>query len=210
MGAPTQEQAGISFTEGVMADKLLVNSCTPAIVEYDGTTDPQEHLSHLENTALLHQYTDGIKCRVFVTMFAQAAQQCSRKHRKTELSLFSIHQKEGEPQKSTSSVSTWSPWKFHQRPWKLRPAPLYKDCWMETSSSPWLRNQPPNLTLSRSVQVLPWEICKLCPVQAPKLSSAEASKPCFRRTSYSSSREVPKSCSKEAPPSNKPSFYEAQ
>ncbi|KAL0451253.1 UNVERIFIED_CONTAM: hypothetical protein Slati_1103400 [Sesamum latifolium] len=68
--------------------------------------------------------TDGIKCRVFVTTFVWAAQQwfnqlppavirsfqefrslflhrfaSSRKHRKTELSLFSIRQKEGEPLK---------------------------------------------------------------------------------------------------------------
>ncbi|KAL0446391.1 UNVERIFIED_CONTAM: hypothetical protein Slati_1767000 [Sesamum latifolium] len=68
--------------------------------------------------------TDGIKCQVFVTTFAQDGQQwfnqlpstvigsfqefcslflhqfaSSRKHRKTELSLFSIRQKEGEPLK---------------------------------------------------------------------------------------------------------------
>ncbi|KAL0290973.1 UNVERIFIED_CONTAM: hypothetical protein Sradi_7038100 [Sesamum radiatum] len=34
-----------------------------------------EHLSRFENAALLHRYTDGIKCRVFVTTFAGAAQQ---------------------------------------------------------------------------------------------------------------------------------------
>ncbi|KAL0434233.1 UNVERIFIED_CONTAM: hypothetical protein Slati_2757600 [Sesamum latifolium] len=121
MGAPAEEQADIPFTEEVMAEELPVNCRTPAIAEYDGTTDPQEHLSRFENTALLHQYTDGIKCRVFVTIFARAAQQwfnqlppavigsflefrslflhqfaSSRKHRKTELSLFSIRQKEGE------------------------------------------------------------------------------------------------------------------
>ncbi|KAL0428390.1 UNVERIFIED_CONTAM: hypothetical protein Slati_3013800 [Sesamum latifolium] len=81
----------------------------------------QEHLSRFENAALLHRYTDDIKCRVFVTTFARAAQQwfnqlppsmigsfrefrslflhqfaSSRNHRKTELSLFSIRQKEGE------------------------------------------------------------------------------------------------------------------
>ncbi|KAL0433281.1 UNVERIFIED_CONTAM: hypothetical protein Slati_2662400 [Sesamum latifolium] len=104
-----------------MTDELPVNCRTPAIVEYDGTTDPQEHLSRFENAALLHRYTNGIKCRVFITTFAPAAQQwfnqlplavigsfrefrslflhqfaSSRKHRQTELSLFSIRQKEGE------------------------------------------------------------------------------------------------------------------
>ncbi|KAL0440249.1 UNVERIFIED_CONTAM: hypothetical protein Slati_2507900 [Sesamum latifolium] len=88
MGTPAEEQASIPFIEEVMADKLPVNCRTPAIAEYDGTTDPQEHLSRFENIALLHRYTDGIKCRVF---FAS-----SRKHRKTELSLFFIRQKEGE------------------------------------------------------------------------------------------------------------------
>ncbi|KAL0439114.1 UNVERIFIED_CONTAM: hypothetical protein Slati_2394400 [Sesamum latifolium] len=96
MGAPAEEQAAIPFTE-------------------------EEHLSRFENAALLHRYTDGIKCRIFITTFTRAAQQwfnqlppdvigsfrefrslflhqftSSRKHRKAELSLFSIRQKEGE------------------------------------------------------------------------------------------------------------------
>ncbi|KAL0461287.1 UNVERIFIED_CONTAM: hypothetical protein Slati_0016300 [Sesamum latifolium] len=58
-----------------MADELLINCRTPAIAEYDGTSDPMEHLSRFENVAVLHQYTDGITCRVFVTTFARAAQQ---------------------------------------------------------------------------------------------------------------------------------------
>ncbi|KAL0462073.1 UNVERIFIED_CONTAM: hypothetical protein Slati_0094900 [Sesamum latifolium] len=92
--------------------------------EYDGTADPMEHLSRFENATLLHCYTDGIKCRVFVTTFAGVAQQwsnqlpvgaigsfqefrslflhqfaSSRKVRKTELSLFVIRQKEDKPLK---------------------------------------------------------------------------------------------------------------
>ncbi|KAL0453930.1 UNVERIFIED_CONTAM: hypothetical protein Slati_1371100 [Sesamum latifolium] len=75
MGAPAEEQLGIPFTKEIMADELPVNCRTPAIAEYDGTTDPQEHLSRFENAALLHRYIDGIKCRVFVTIFTRAAQQ---------------------------------------------------------------------------------------------------------------------------------------
>ncbi|KAL0394375.1 UNVERIFIED_CONTAM: hypothetical protein Slati_4403700 [Sesamum latifolium] len=97
-GAPEDEQQGVPFAETVMADELPLNCCTPAIAEYDGTTDPMEHLSRFENAALLHRYTDGIKCRVFVTTFARAAQQC-RKLRKTELSLFTVRQKDDEPLK---------------------------------------------------------------------------------------------------------------
>ncbi|KAL0458651.1 UNVERIFIED_CONTAM: hypothetical protein Slati_0492300 [Sesamum latifolium] len=70
MGAPAEEQAGIPFIEGVMADELPMSCRTLAIAEYDSTTDPQEHLSQFENAALLHRYIDGIKCRVFVTIFS--------------------------------------------------------------------------------------------------------------------------------------------
>ncbi|KAL0405937.1 UNVERIFIED_CONTAM: hypothetical protein Slati_3907600 [Sesamum latifolium] len=123
-GAPEDERQGVPFTQTVMADELPLNCCTPTIAEYDGTTDPMEHLSRFENAALLHRYTDEIKCRVFVTTFARAAQQwfnqlpvgaigsfqefrsfflhpfaSSRKLRKTELSLFAVRQKDDEPLK---------------------------------------------------------------------------------------------------------------
>ncbi|KAL0322210.1 UNVERIFIED_CONTAM: hypothetical protein Scaly_2517400 [Sesamum calycinum] len=39
MRAPAEEQAGIPFTEKVMADELPVNRRTPAIAEYDGLLD---------------------------------------------------------------------------------------------------------------------------------------------------------------------------
>ncbi|KAL0433160.1 UNVERIFIED_CONTAM: hypothetical protein Slati_2650300 [Sesamum latifolium] len=107
-----------------MADGLPMNCRTPAIAEYEGTSDPMEHLSRFEIAALLHRCIDGIKCRVFVTTFARAAQQwfnqlpvgaigsfqefrslflhqfaSSRKLRKTELSLFTVRQKDNEPLK---------------------------------------------------------------------------------------------------------------
>ncbi|KAL0303413.1 UNVERIFIED_CONTAM: hypothetical protein Sradi_6209400 [Sesamum radiatum] len=53
--------------------------------------------------------------------------------------------------------------------------------------------------LQAGTLVLLWGTCKLYQVQAPKPSSAEAFKPYFRRTPYSSSNKVPKSCSKEVP-----------
>ncbi|KAL0327105.1 UNVERIFIED_CONTAM: hypothetical protein Sangu_1788500 [Sesamum angustifolium] len=105
-------------------DELSANCRTHVIAEYDGTTDPQEHLSRFENAAFLHRYTDGIKYRVFVTTFARAAQQwfnqlptgvignfqefrslflhqftSSQKLRKLELSIFVVRQKENEPLK---------------------------------------------------------------------------------------------------------------
>ncbi|KAL0285741.1 UNVERIFIED_CONTAM: hypothetical protein Scaly_2810400 [Sesamum calycinum] len=72
---PEGERQSVPFTEVVMADELPANCRTLAIIEYDGTMDPLEHLSRFENAALLHRYTDGIKCRVFVTTLARAAQQ---------------------------------------------------------------------------------------------------------------------------------------
>ncbi|KAL0440284.1 UNVERIFIED_CONTAM: hypothetical protein Slati_2511400 [Sesamum latifolium] len=123
-GALEEERQGVPFTELVMADDLPMNCRTLAIAEYDGTTDPVEHLARFENAALLHRYTDDIKCRVFVTTFARAAQTwfnqlpagaigsfqefrllflhqfaSSRKLRKTELSLFAVRQKDNEPLK---------------------------------------------------------------------------------------------------------------
>ncbi|KAL0449684.1 UNVERIFIED_CONTAM: hypothetical protein Slati_1524800 [Sesamum latifolium] len=107
-----------------MGDKLLANCRTPAIAQYDVTTDPMEHLSCLKNAALLHRYTNAIKCRIFVTTFARAAQQwfnqlpvgangsfqefrslflhqfaSSRKLRKMQLSFFTVRQKDNEPLK---------------------------------------------------------------------------------------------------------------
>ncbi|KAL0420377.1 UNVERIFIED_CONTAM: hypothetical protein Slati_3060600, partial [Sesamum latifolium] len=64
-GAPEEERQGVPFTELVMADDLPINCRTPTIAEYDGTTDPVEHLARFENAALLHRYTDGIKCCIF-------------------------------------------------------------------------------------------------------------------------------------------------
>ncbi|KAL0448128.1 UNVERIFIED_CONTAM: hypothetical protein Slati_1940700 [Sesamum latifolium] len=73
-GAPKNERQDVPFTEAVIADELPANCCTPTIAEYVGTIDPLEHLSRFENTALLHKYTDRIKCHIFVTTFARAAQ----------------------------------------------------------------------------------------------------------------------------------------
>ncbi|KAL0455191.1 UNVERIFIED_CONTAM: hypothetical protein Slati_0858300 [Sesamum latifolium] len=123
-GSQEDERKGVPFTKAVMADEHPMNCRTPAIAEYDGTSDPMEHLSRFKKAALLHRYTDGIKCRVFVTTYARAAQQwfnqlpvraigsfqgfrflflhkfaSSRKLRKTELSLFAVQQKDNEPLK---------------------------------------------------------------------------------------------------------------
>ncbi|KAL0307319.1 UNVERIFIED_CONTAM: hypothetical protein Sradi_6149200 [Sesamum radiatum] len=57
-----------------MANELPANCLSPTIDEYDGTTDSQEDFSRFEIAALLHRYTDEIKCRVFVTTLPMVAQ----------------------------------------------------------------------------------------------------------------------------------------
>ncbi|KAL0386686.1 UNVERIFIED_CONTAM: hypothetical protein Slati_4587200 [Sesamum latifolium] len=73
-GTPSEEQQGVPFSEEIMADELPLNWKEPNLPEYDGTTDPQEHLSCFENIALLHYYTAGVKCRMFVNTFTRSVQ----------------------------------------------------------------------------------------------------------------------------------------
>ncbi|KAK6160362.1 hypothetical protein DH2020_003743 [Rehmannia glutinosa] len=72
----------IPFRASVMADELPANFRS-LTYEYDGMTNPWEHLCRFENSALLHRYSDG---------FAS-----SRKHQKTSLTLFRVKQSEGGP-----------------------------------------------------------------------------------------------------------------
>ncbi|KAL0373709.1 UNVERIFIED_CONTAM: hypothetical protein Sradi_3286600 [Sesamum radiatum] len=76
-GAPKDERQGIPFTETIMTDELPLNCPTPAIAEYDGAIGIFQKFYSL----FLHQFAS------------------SRKVRKTELSLFAVHQKEDEPLK---------------------------------------------------------------------------------------------------------------
>ncbi|XP_073130781.1 uncharacterized protein [Henckelia pumila] len=94
----------------------------PTLGEYDGSSDPEEHLGRFENAALLHRYSDAIKCRVSLTTLVRSAQQwfnllqpgsirsfndlssaflhqfaSRKKYLKTSLSLFNLKQSEVEP-----------------------------------------------------------------------------------------------------------------
>ncbi|XP_073133730.1 uncharacterized protein [Henckelia pumila] len=103
-------------------EELPANFKQPTLGEYDGSSDPEEHLGRFENAALLHRYSDAIKCRVFLTTLVRLAQQwfnllqpgsirsfndfslaflyqyaSSKKYLKTSLSLFNLKQSEVEP-----------------------------------------------------------------------------------------------------------------
>lgn len=73
MGRQVQQKKGVPFAENIMRDDMPA-SFRPVAFEYDGTTDPWDHVCWFENTALLHRFADGIKCRVFATTLTKSAQ----------------------------------------------------------------------------------------------------------------------------------------
>ncbi|XP_012833036.1 PREDICTED: uncharacterized protein LOC105953901 [Erythranthe guttata] len=118
---PTRDLAGSGPFAKHLDDDPIPANYRPIPFEYNGTSDPAEHLSRFNNTTSLHQLTEGVKCRAFVTTLAGPAQAwfglllpgsihsfgqfakafmnqfaSSKKCKKTSLSLFSIRQKEKE------------------------------------------------------------------------------------------------------------------
>ncbi|XP_073290538.1 uncharacterized protein [Primulina huaijiensis] len=112
---------GIPFSAEILAAELPQNFRFPNVGEYDGSGDPEEHLSRFENAALLHQYSDPIKCRVFLTTLVRSSQQwfnflrpgtiktfqdfgraflhqfaSSKKHPLTSINLFNVKQQKQE------------------------------------------------------------------------------------------------------------------
>ncbi|XP_073044289.1 uncharacterized protein [Primulina eburnea] len=112
---------GSPFSLAILEEGLPPNFRQSNVGEYDGHTDPEEHLGRFENIALLHQYSDGVKCRVFLGTLVRSAQQwfnslppnsicsfedfsaaflhrfaSSKRHQKNYLSLFVMKQQEGE------------------------------------------------------------------------------------------------------------------
>ncbi|KZV55639.1 hypothetical protein F511_26803 [Dorcoceras hygrometricum] len=111
----------VPFSPEVLAAELPQHFKFPNVGEYDGMGDLGEHLSRFGNAALLHQYADPIKCRVFLTTLVRSAQQWfnilqtgsiksfqdfsqaflhqfanSKKQPMTTLNLFTVKQKENE------------------------------------------------------------------------------------------------------------------
>ncbi|XP_073315789.1 uncharacterized protein [Primulina huaijiensis] len=112
---------GSPFSLTILEEGLPPNFRRSNIGEYDGHTDPEEHLGRFENAALLHQYSDGVRCRVFLGTLVRSAQQwfntlqpnsirsfedfsapflhrfaSSKRHQKNYLSLFVMKQQESE------------------------------------------------------------------------------------------------------------------
>ncbi|XP_074562436.1 uncharacterized protein LOC141818939 [Curcuma longa] len=109
------------FVPWILEEELPRHFRAPQLSDYTGAADPEDHLGRFENVVLLHQYTDAIKCRVFLTTLSGSAIRwfihlpsasicsfndfrssflrhfaTSRAYRKTVMDLFSIKQKSKE------------------------------------------------------------------------------------------------------------------
>ncbi|KAL0366556.1 UNVERIFIED_CONTAM: hypothetical protein Sradi_3545700 [Sesamum radiatum] len=91
--APEEERQGVPFTELVMADDLPINCRTPAIAEYDGTTDPMEHLAHFENK-------DNEPLKEYLQRFNTVALEVPSATQKVKASAFSQGLLDGDSFKS--------------------------------------------------------------------------------------------------------------
>ncbi|XP_075483793.1 uncharacterized protein LOC142523947 [Primulina tabacum] len=108
---------GCPFTDIIVREPLPGNFKSAKVKDYDGNADPEEHLARFENMAMLHCYTDRIKCKVFLTTLVDSAQRwfegltsqsissfgnfqkvflhhfsSSKKYKKTAFSLFEVKQ----------------------------------------------------------------------------------------------------------------------
>lgn len=70
-GTPCQ----MPFLDDILKEELPSHFHPPCVDEYKGTTDSGEYLGHFENSALLHQYSNLVKYRVFLTTLVRHAQQ---------------------------------------------------------------------------------------------------------------------------------------
>ncbi|XP_042386672.1 uncharacterized protein LOC121978385 [Zingiber officinale] len=70
----SEPEEKVPFSSKILEEKLPKGYRSPAIGEYDGSKDPEDHLRKFRNVVLLHQYSDDIKCRVFLNTLSGSAQ----------------------------------------------------------------------------------------------------------------------------------------
>ncbi|XP_073317272.1 uncharacterized protein [Primulina huaijiensis] len=112
---------GCPFSDIIIREPLPGHFKSAKIKDYDGSSDPEEHLARFENMAMLHCYGDQIKCKVFLTTLVDSAQRwfeglaaqsincfedfqkvflhqfsSSKKYKKTAFSLFEVKQRQDE------------------------------------------------------------------------------------------------------------------
>ncbi|XP_073033118.1 uncharacterized protein [Primulina eburnea] len=82
---------GSPFLLAILKERLPPHFRQSNVGEYDRHTDTEEHLGRFENAALLHQYSDGVRCMVFLGTLVSI-----KRHQKNYLSLFVMKQQEDE------------------------------------------------------------------------------------------------------------------
>ncbi|XP_073279553.1 uncharacterized protein [Primulina huaijiensis] len=112
---------GCPFSDIIVREPLPGHIKSVKIKDYDGSSDPEEHLACFEIMAMLHCYGDQIKCKVFLTTLVDSAQRwfeglapqsihcfedfqkvflhqfsSSKKYKKTDFSLFEVRQGQDE------------------------------------------------------------------------------------------------------------------
>ncbi|XP_073056855.1 uncharacterized protein [Primulina eburnea] len=112
---------GCPFSDIIVREPLPGHFKSAKIKDYDGSSDPEEHLARFENMVMLHCYEDQIKCKVFLTTLFDSAQKwfeglapqsihcfedfqkvflhqfsSSKKYKKTAFSLFEVKQRQDE------------------------------------------------------------------------------------------------------------------
>ncbi|XP_042386820.1 uncharacterized protein LOC121978556 [Zingiber officinale] len=122
---PEDSDEKVPFSARILNERLPKGYRAPSIEEYDESKDPEEHLRKFKNAALLHQYSDAVKCRVFLNTLASSALKwfdglpqgpitcfldfktaflrrfaSSKKYQKTDHCLFTLKQGPTEPLRS--------------------------------------------------------------------------------------------------------------
>ncbi|XP_075499304.1 uncharacterized protein LOC142537695 [Primulina tabacum] len=77
---------GCPFSDIIVWEPLPGHFKSAKIKDYDGSTEPEDHLAQFENMAMLHCYGDQIKCKF----------SSSKKYKKTAFSLFEVRQGQDE------------------------------------------------------------------------------------------------------------------
>lgn len=69
-GGALENVAGISpFTEALEATSFNLGVKITGLKSFNGTTDPNDHLSYYENLMICHRYNDITKCQLFISTF---------------------------------------------------------------------------------------------------------------------------------------------
>ncbi|XP_042460440.1 uncharacterized protein LOC122043951 [Zingiber officinale] len=115
----------VPFSARILNEKLPKGYWAPSIGEYEGSKDSEDHLRKFKNASLLHQYSDAVKCQVFLNTLSGSALKwfdglpqgsitcfldfkmtflrhfaSSKKYQKTDHCLFALKQGPTEPLRS--------------------------------------------------------------------------------------------------------------